>query len=72
MKRCLKYSTNLILALIGILSLSGCVGNYDNIVDYFLSEWRWWNVTFVILVAILVVLMVFLVHAMIRCKVKDK
>jgi len=72
MKRHIKYPAFLILTIASILTLTGCVGEYNNIIDYFRSEWRWWNVTIVALVAILIVLLIFLIHAMIHCKVKDK
>jgi len=72
LKKSIKYSISFLLALTGILLLSSCVGDYENIIEYFRAEWRWWNATFVILVVVLFILLIFLVQAMIRCKVINK
>ncbi|MCL2522147.1 MAG: hypothetical protein FWE36_04725 [Erysipelotrichales bacterium] len=71
MKQNIKYFIKFTLAITGILLLSGCVGEYDNIIEYFRAAWRWWNVLFVILVVILFLFLILLVRAMIRYKPKE-
>jgi len=66
MKRNIKYLTSLLFAVAGILSLSGCTGNYDNFIEFIRAEWRWWNFLLLILLILLVVFSILLFYTMIR------
>ncbi|MCL2522331.1 MAG: MmcQ/YjbR family DNA-binding protein [Erysipelotrichales bacterium] len=55
-----------VLAITGILSLSGCIGDYDNIMGFISAEWRWWNILLAILLVLLIIFTVLLIDTIFR------
>jgi len=66
MRTKIKQAVIFVLAMAGILSLSGCINDYDNLLEFISAEWRWWNILLAILLVLLIIFTVLLIDTLLR------